>query len=192
VVDDAAAGKVKVRETVIETARALSDSDLSQAGSVMGTPAYMAPEQARGEGESVDRRADVFALGSILCEVLTGEPAFVGRKAGEIYRKAALGDLAEAMARLDACGAEAELILLAKDCLARELEDRPPHAGAVVDRITAYLMGVQEKLRARRGARKPSATTRPRARSSPRPLMSSPTPLSRAVKWTSRSRYFVA
>jgi eukaryotic-like serine/threonine-protein kinase len=153
VVDDTAAGKVKARETVIETARALSDADLSQAGSVMGTPAYMAPEQARGEGETVDRRADVFALGLTLCEVLTGEPAFVGRKAGEIYRKAALGDLAEAMARLDACGAEAELILLAKDCLAREPEDRPPHAGAVVDRITAYLMGVQEKLRASEIAR---------------------------------------
>jgi eukaryotic-like serine/threonine-protein kinase len=147
VVDDAAAGRVKVHDTVIATARVLSDSDLSQAGSVMGTPAYMAPEQARGEGESVDRRADVFALGSILCEVLTGQPAFVGRKAGEVHRKAALGDLAEAMARLDACGEEAELILLAKECLAREPEDRPPHAGAVADRITAHLMGVQEKLR---------------------------------------------
>ena len=142
-----------MHDTVIATARVLSDSDLSQAGSVMGTPAYMAPEQARGEGETVDRRADVFALGSILCEVLTGEPAFVGRKAGEIHRKAALGDLAEAMARLDACGAEAELIRARQGLPGREPEDRPPHAGAVADRITAYLMGVQEKLRASEIAR---------------------------------------
>ena len=73
-------------------------------GRSMGTPSYMAPEQARGEIKRVDERADVFALGSILCEVLTGKPAFVGRSSGEIQRKAALGDLGEAFGRLDAAG----------------------------------------------------------------------------------------
>ena len=67
--------------------RSNGDSDLSQAGSVLGTPAYMAPEQARGETESIDRRADVFALGSILCEILTGSPAFVGGSAIEILAR---------------------------------------------------------------------------------------------------------
>ena len=46
--------------------------DLSQAGSIMGTPSYMPPEQARGETDRIDERADVFGLGSILCEILTG------------------------------------------------------------------------------------------------------------------------
>ena len=70
---------------MIATARSGSDdSDLSQAGSAMGTPSYMAPEQARGEIDRVDERADVFALGSILCEILTGRPAFLGRSSGEI------------------------------------------------------------------------------------------------------------
>ncbi len=70
----------------------------------------MAPEQARGEVEAIDERADVFALGSILCEVLTGTPAFVGRTSAEIQRKAARGETADALARLEGCGAEAELV----------------------------------------------------------------------------------
>ncbi len=148
VVDDAQAGKTDRHETVIATARSGSDdSDLSHAGSVMGTPSYMAPEQARGEVDRIDERADVFALGSILCEILTGEPAFIGRSSGEIQRKAALGDLADATARLDTCGADADLVALAKHCMAREAEDRPRHAGTVADWITAHLAGVQEKLK---------------------------------------------
>ena len=99
----------------------------------------MAPEQARGEIDRVDERADVFALGSILCEVLTGKPAFVGRSSGEIQRKAARGDLADAFGRLDACGADGELVALAKDCLATEPDDRPRDAGVVAERLRAYL-----------------------------------------------------
>ena len=58
------------------------------------------------------------------------------------------GDTAEALARLDGCGAEAELIALAKDCLAVEPEDRPRDARVVAERITAYLAGVQERVHA--------------------------------------------
>ncbi len=148
VVDDEQAGKLPKGETIIATARSGSaDSDLSRAGSVLGTPSFMAPEQARGEIDRVDERADVFALGSILCEILSGQPAFTGRTAGEIQRKAAVGDLADAFARLDASGADAELIALARDCLAREPADRPRTAAIVSDRVTAYLAGVQERLR---------------------------------------------
>ena len=114
----------------------------------MGTPSYMAPEQARGEVEPIDERADVFALGSILCEILTGQPAFTGRTSGEIQRKASRGDLADAFDRLGACGADADVVSLARDCLAAEPEDRPREADKVTARVTAYLTGVQEKLRA--------------------------------------------
>src|SRR5262249_45122461 len=67
--EKARAERAAPTETVVATLRSQEDSDLSQAGSVLGTPAYMAPEQARGETGVVDRRADVFALGSILCEI---------------------------------------------------------------------------------------------------------------------------
>ena len=151
-VDDATAGRdaTPVEETVIATARsgADPDSDLSRAGSVLGTPSYMAPEQARGEVSAVDERADVFALGSILCEILTGRPAFRGRTSGEIQRKAALGDLADASARLAGCGVDGELVTLARDCLAAEPDDRPRDAGVVAERLAAYLASVQERLHA--------------------------------------------
>jgi tetratricopeptide (TPR) repeat protein/serine/threonine protein kinase len=139
--------------SVIQTVRSGSTVDDSQAGSVMGTPAYMAPEQAGGEIENVDRRADVFGLGSILCEALTGQPAYTGRSAPEVLRKAMRGDTADALARLDACTAEPELITLARESLATEPEDRPRDASAVAARMSAYLSGVQERLRAAELAR---------------------------------------
>src|SRR5262249_1910934 len=99
-VDDASAGRQDGSETIIATARGRGDaSDRSRVGSVLGTPAYMAPEQARGEVDRLDERCDVFALGSILCEVLTGAPAFTGRSSGEIQRQAAGGKMADALAR---------------------------------------------------------------------------------------------
>jgi serine/threonine-protein kinase len=140
------AGRIRP-ETVIQTGRMGTDAELSQAGSIMGTPAYMPPEQASGDVDRLDERADVFALGSILCEILTGAPAFTGRTVGEIQRRAARGDLNDAFGRIDACGADAELAELARKCLACEPEDRPGNAGAVVERLTAYLAGVQERLR---------------------------------------------
>ena len=147
--DDLSAGRI-VDETMIQTSRSKADGDRSQAGSVLGTPSYMAPEQAVGDVGVVDRRADVFGLGSILCEILTGAPAFAGRSSGEILQRARRGDTADALARLDGCGADPELIDLVRDCLAAVPEDRPRDAGVVAARLTGYLAGVQERLHAAR------------------------------------------
>jgi eukaryotic-like serine/threonine-protein kinase len=134
-------------ETIVATLRSSGESELSQAGSALGTPAYMPPEQARGELESVDRRADVFSLGAILCEILTGKPPFSGGTAMEVLRAAGRADLGDAPARLESCGAEEELLALARACLAVEARDRPADAGVVAGRMTAYLAGVQDRLR---------------------------------------------
>jgi tetratricopeptide (TPR) repeat protein len=123
------------------------DSGRTQAGSVLGTPAFMAPEQARGEIDRVDERADVFGLGAILCVILTAEPPFRGPDGSATLAEAARGDLADAFARLEACDVDAELLRLAKRCLAPDREERLREGQAVAEAINAYQAGVQERLR---------------------------------------------
>jgi tetratricopeptide (TPR) repeat protein len=133
--------------SVIETTRSTSDTHATGTGSVLGTPAYMPPEQAGGEVDLVDERADVFGLGSILCEILTGQPTYTGSTDRVIRFKAMAGDTVEALGRLDRSGADPELTDLARRCVAVNLADRPRNAGEVAAAITAYLTGVQERLR---------------------------------------------
>ncbi|MDB5348940.1 MAG: serine/threonine protein kinase [Planctomycetota bacterium] len=116
-------------------------------GSVKGTPNYMSPEQARGEGDRLDERTDVFSLGAILCEILTGRPPYLGESSDEILAKAAKADLADALAELGNCGADVDLQALARHCLAADQDDRPSNAGEVATAMAAYFKGVQNRLR---------------------------------------------
>jgi serine/threonine-protein kinase len=125
----------------------LEESDRPETHGVLGTPSYLPPEQASGEWDRVDERADVFGLGGILCAVLTGRPPYDGRNPRDTLRKAQRVDLTEAFARLDGCGADAKLGTLAKECLSEDAEKRPRHAGEVAQRVADYLAGVQERLR---------------------------------------------
>jgi flagellar biosynthesis GTPase FlhF len=121
-----------------------SDIAATVAGAVKGTPAFMAPEQARGE--TVDTRADVFALGGILAVILTKKPPFVGDNVIETVLRAAQAELADVFARLDACGADAELIALCKQCLAADRKDRPRAASALAGLVAAYRAEVETRL----------------------------------------------
>src|SRR5262249_49483925 len=107
---------------------------------------YMPPEQARAEHDRVDRRSDVFGLGALLCVVLTGQAPYAGTRE-EVRAQAQRGDVTAAFSRLDSGGADAELIALAKRCLAPERDGRPAHAGAVADAVAAHRAAVQERAR---------------------------------------------
>jgi WD40 repeat protein/serine/threonine protein kinase/tetratricopeptide (TPR) repeat protein len=119
----------------------------TQMGSIMGTPAYMPPEQALGDIEHLDERADVFGLGAILCEILTGKPPYVGVDGSHVFRLASRGKLDDCFARLDVCNADPELIALSKHCLELEPNSRPSNAGVLAQRVAGYLQSVETRLR---------------------------------------------
>lgn len=116
-----------------------------------GTAAYLAPERLTGAAS--DQRTDVFGLGAILCEILTGQPAYVGR-ADECRALAGKAELGPVYRRLDVSGADRELVALARSCLARRAEDRPTDGGAVAGAVSRYLLGLQDKLHRERRLRR--------------------------------------
>jgi serine/threonine-protein kinase len=134
--------------SVVQTVRTTEPAQATQPGSILGTYAYMPPEQARGEIDRLDERSDVFGLGAILCEILTAQPPYTGPTREDLFRQALGCDLADAEARLAQCGSDGELVELTRKSLSREREQRPRDAWAVAQAVTAYRTSVQERLRA--------------------------------------------
>jgi len=124
----------------------VQDPQFTRAGDLLGTPAYVSPEQAHGQIDTIDQRTDVFALGAILCKILTGEPVYVGQSTRELIEAARRADLSGAMRRVRECGASDELIELCLNCLAPRPEQRPQDALQVCRRMSAHLEGVAERL----------------------------------------------
>jgi serine/threonine-protein kinase len=95
---------------------------MTETGTMLGTPYYMAPEQVFGEGD-VDARADVWALGVMLFECLAGRKPFEGENFGQVFKAITMG---AAPSLADACpGAPGELVDLAARMLSTERADRP-------------------------------------------------------------------
>ena len=143
--DDEAASVACERPRLVAGTVGETEVHRTVAGPVCGTPAYLAPEQARGDVAHTDRRADVFGLGSMLCEILTGSPPFAAASSEASWAKAAAGDIADACARLDACDGPLPVVSLAKRCLAPDPAARPDDATAIVTHLTDYLESGQRR-----------------------------------------------
>ena len=136
-----------------DDARSQNTEHQTHPGAVVGTYSCMSPEQARGEIAALDERCDVFGLGAILCAILTGRPPYRDRTPEQRWQQAREADLSDAWARLDASGADRDLVQLAKACLAPEPADRPANAGRVAEEVTRHLASVQARLQETRVAR---------------------------------------
>ena len=123
---------------------------LTRAGAGVGTPAYMPPEQARGEADAVDARSDVFGLGAVLFATLTGTAPFASGDSLSSFRLAAAGDVRDALAKLAACDADGEIKTLCRRCLSPDPADRPADGSAVAGALRDYERSVRDRLQAAR------------------------------------------
>lgn len=132
----------------ISTRRASDDAALqTMAGDIAGTPAYMAPEQARGDLEQIGPAADVHALGATLYEILTGAPPFTGESRFEIVARVLNHMPVDPRAHIQRPVPE-PLCRLALDALAKGLSKRPQDAGALAKRVGEWLDGARRRERA--------------------------------------------
>lgn len=103
---------------------------------IHGTPAYMSPEQARGT--LCDRRSDVFGLGAILAEILTGSPPYWGKSSRQVFGRAFYGQINKISDALDQVDTDCSLVRLAQKCLSIKREHRPRNASEVASELAAY------------------------------------------------------
>jgi hypothetical protein len=134
--------------------RVFDPKRFTRKGSTVGTPLYAAPEQARGRHD-VDGRADIFSLGCVLYEALTGDPPFTGDNATEVMQKVCAGTVAPLSSRRANLPPELERII--HRMLLPDPSARPPSASALADEFRALGQSLGDFGEETASARPPSA-----------------------------------
>ena len=124
-------GKVRVRIMDFGLARAAAESRITKTGTIAGTLAYLSPEQV-ASASAVDHRSDIYALGTVLYECLTGEPPFSGELQSILYR--IVHEIPQAPRSMGApINEDLESLILA--CIAKEPSKRPQRASEVAEAL---------------------------------------------------------
>jgi serine/threonine protein kinase/formylglycine-generating enzyme required for sulfatase activity len=151
-------------EPEVASTRSADESQKTRMGGVLGTAAYMPPEQARGEVDRLDARSDVYGLGAMLYEILSGRPPYEGRDARAVLRQVLAGPpdpprratgsaggatftfgVEELESEVESLALPAELVALCERCMAREPSERPPDGAAVAVAARAWLDGAKKR-----------------------------------------------
>ncbi len=139
-------------KTVLVGHDEVDEDDKTKMGQVMGTPAYMSPEQAEGEHDILDHRSDLYALGLILFELVTFHRAISGKNTDEIMMKARRGHIDPPPAYGKQADAQEQLLAIVKKATQYMPEDRYPTVADFADDIRRFIHG--EAIKARPESRK--------------------------------------
>ncbi len=133
-----AANEIKV--TDFGLARATEQSAMSLSGELLGTPAYMAPEQVLGKRDTIDIRSDVYGIGATLYELLTGRPPFVGSSTAETLQQVLHADPQPPRALVAKVPSDLNSVCLR--CLEKSPDNRYASASELLADLERFLNGI--------------------------------------------------